>query len=274
MFSVYATNFAAVTLMMIMGWLISLRKHNVNVVDSLWGAGFVLIAWLTIWMSEVHTARSLLLATLASIWGVRLSVYLTWRNHGKDEDSRYGAWRREYGQRFWIVSLFNVFLIQAVFMWIIALGMQYGQMAAAPQTLTWLDYLGTAMWTVGFVFEAVGDWQLARFKSDPANQGRVMNKGLWAYTRHPNYFGEMLIWWGIYFVVLATPGSLWTIISPLLITITLLKITGVSLTEKTILEKRPEYREYIRNTSAIIPWFPKRSKDERHDRSCRPGHPA
>ena len=272
--TVFLINLLTVCLIMFGGWLVSLRFRNVTLVDSLWGMGFIVIAWMTLFMTPGYTYRALLLAGLTTIWGMRLSVYLTLRNHGKGEDPRYGSWRKEYGNRFWIVSLFNVFLVQALFMWIIALAMQFGQRALVPTALTWLDILGVSVWLIGFLFEAVGDWQLARFKSDPANRGRVMNRGLWATTRHPNYFGEALIWWGIFLVVLSTPGSLWTIISPILITITLLKITGITLTEKTILEKRPEYREYIAETSAFFPWFPKRSKNECHDRSCRSGNPA
>lgn len=267
-------NLITVTIMMIAGWLVSLRYKNVTLVDSLWGLGFVVIAWLTFVLSDGYWLRSLLLAGLTAVWGLRLSVYLTRRNHGKGEDPRYAAWRRQYGDRFWIVSLFNVFLVQALFLWVIALATQFGQMSPVPARLTWLDGFGAFVWTIGFVFETVGDRQLARFKADPANRGRVMNRGLWAYTRHPNYFGEALIWWGIFLIVLATPGSLWTVISPVLMTITLLKITGIALTEKTILEKRPEYRDYIARTSAFVPWFPKRRKDACMDRSCRSGRPA
>jgi steroid 5-alpha reductase family enzyme len=202
--------------------------------------------------------RALLLALLISLWGVRLSAYMLWRSHGKGEDPRYGSWRREYGERFWWVSLFNVFLVQALFLWVISLAMQYGQTARTPATLTWLDLLGTVVWTIGFVFETVGDWQLARFKADPGNSGKVMDRGLWTYTRHPNYFGEALIWWGIWLIVCATPNSWWTLISPLLITITLVKITGIALTEKTILEKKAHYRDYMKRTSAFFPWFPRR----------------
>jgi steroid 5-alpha reductase family enzyme len=256
--SIYVINLLAATAMMFAGWLVSLRQRNVTVVDSLWGTGFVLIAWITFGLGDGHTARALLLAVLTTAWGVRLAIYLTRRNHGKAEDPRYGSWRREYGDRFWIVSLFNVFLVQALFMWVIALALQYGQLAPSPTHLTWLDGLGTVIWLIGFTFEAVGDYQLSRFKSDPGNKGKVLDRGLWAYTRHPNYFGETLIWWGIFLIVLSTPGSLWTVISPILITVTLLKITGVALTEKTILETKPQYKEYIRNTSTFFPWFPKK----------------
>ena len=272
--TIYAVNFAAVALLMLAGWLVSLRGANVNVVDSLWGIGFVVIAWITYFSTSSFTYRALLLAILTTIWGLRLSIYLTRRNRGKGEDSRYGSWRRQYGDRFWIVSLFNVFLIQACFLWVIALALQYGQLASTPDRLTWLDVGGLLVWLVGFGFEAIGDRQLARFKLDPRNRGKVMNRGLWAYTRHPNYFGEMLIWWGIFIIVLSTPGSFWTIISPILITITLIKITGVALTEKIILENKSKYADYIASTSAFIPWFPKRRQNECHDRSCRSGNPA
>lgn len=255
--SLFAINLAAVTAMMVIGWLVSLASRNVTVVDSLWGLGFVLIAWITFGVADGYIGRRLLLAVLTTAWGLRLAGYLSWRNLGKGEDPRYGAWRREYGNRFWIVSLFNVFLVQALVMWVVALTVQYGQAAEHPAHLTVFDLAGAGVWLVGFVFESVADWQLARFKSDPVNQGRVMDRGLWAYSRHPNYFGEMLIWWGLFLITLSVPNSVWTIISPLTITLVLLKVTGVALTEKTILEKRPEYREYIRKTSAFVPWFPK-----------------
>lgn len=255
---VYLINLCAVTAMMFVGWLISVRRRNVTVVDALWGMGFVMIAWITAAAGGGYTLRALLLALLASLWGVRLSVYMLWRSHGKGEDPRYGSWRREYGDRFWWVSLFNVFLVQALFLWVMSLAMQYGQMARTPAALTWRDLLGVTIWSIGFVFETVGDWQLARFKADPSNSGKVMDRGLWAYTRHPNYFGEALIWWGVWLIVSSTPNSWWTLISPVLITITLLKITGIALTEKTILEKKTAYRDYMDRTSAFFPWFPKR----------------
>ena len=272
--SIYIINLAAVTVMMVIGWTISLVKRNVTVVDTLWGIGFVLIAWITFGLSDGYAYRKALLAVLVTIWGVRLSLYLNWRNHGKAEDPRYQAWRKNHGDKFWWVSLFNVFLIQAVFMWAIALAYQYGMMAPRPEVLTWLDGIGLLAWIIGFLFESIGDWQLARFKLRPENNGKVMDRGLWAYTRHPNYFGEALIWWGISLIVLSTPGSLWTLISPILITVVLLKMTGVALTERTILETRPAYRDYIKRTSTFFPWPPKRSKDECTHESCRTGHPA
>jgi steroid 5-alpha reductase family enzyme len=156
--------------------------------------------------------------------------------------------------------LFSVFWLQAGLLWIISLVVQVGQLSPEPGRFLWLDVLGTALWLFGFTFEAVADLQLYRFKADPANTGKVMNRGLWAYSRHPNYFGEFCIWWGLFCITLATPGSRWVVISPLLITILLLKVSGVSLMEKTIGDSRPEYEEYKKSTSSFIPWFPRKEK--------------
>ena len=253
-------NFAAVVLMMICGWFISLQYKNVTIVDSLWGLGFVLIAWITFSMSEGFIGRKLLLAILVSLWGLRLMVYLSWRNWGKGEDPRYGSWREESGDRFWVVSLCKVFILQAVFMWVISLVLQLGQFSPTPKAFTWLDILGTSVWTAGFLFESVGDWQLAKFKADPQNKGKVMDRGLWAYSRHPNYFGEFLIWWGLFLITFSTPNSWWTVLSPIIISAVLLKMTGIPLTEKTIVNTRPGYKNYIERTNAFIPWLPKKER--------------
>jgi steroid 5-alpha reductase family enzyme len=256
------TNFAALMTLMTFGWLASLAWRNVTVVDSLWGSGFVLIAWLSLLAvapaDNGFEGRRLLLAVLTTVWGIRLTGYLTWRNWGKGEDPRYGKWRSQSKGRFWWVSLFKVFWLQAVFLWLIALALQMGLIAQGPSRWTWLDGLGLLVWVTGFLFETVGDWQLARFKAVPENKGKVMDKGLWAWTRHPNYFGEFLVWWGIFVIVLSTSAGWWTVISPVLITVVLTRMTGVQLTEQTILEKRPAYREYIRTTSAFFPRPPKK----------------
>ncbi len=249
-------NLAAVTAMMLCGWLVSITHRNVTIVDSLWGMGFVLVVWLTFFLSDGYGTRKTLIAVLTTLWGLRLSVYLSWRNWGKGEDPRYGLWRKKSGDRFWLVSLFKVFILQALFLWIISIVLQTGQLAATPRSLTWLDFAGIIVWTIGFGFESLADWQLAMFKADPANRGRVMDRGLWAYSRHPNYFGEFLVWWGFYLITLATPDSWWTILSPLIITAVLLKMTGIPLTEQQLVKKRPGYSDYIRRTSAFVPWPP------------------
>jgi steroid 5-alpha reductase family enzyme len=248
-------NFGAVSAMMVLGWLISLRYRNVTIVDSMWGLGFVLIVWITFFFAEGFVGRNILIAVLATVWGLRLSIHLSRRNWGTGEDPRYAQWRKKSGERFWLVSLFKVFLLQALVMWIIALVLQMGQLSPAPDQFVWLDMVGALVWAVGFFFESIGDWQLLRFKANPANNGRVMDRGLWAYSRHPNYFGEFLIWWGFFLITLSTPNSWWTAISPLAITLVLLKMTGIPLTESSIVNTRPGYREYIKRTSAFIPWF-------------------
>jgi steroid 5-alpha reductase family enzyme len=250
-------NLATLAAMMTVGWTFSVLRRNVNIVDSLWGVGFVLVAGVTFWLGDGFVGRSLLILVLTTIWGLRLAGYLTWRNWGKAEDHRYGQWRENSRRPFWMVSLFKVFWLQAIFLWVISLVLQKAQLSPAPAQFSALDMVGTLVWATGFVFEAVGDWQLARFKADPANRGRVMEKGLWAWSRHPNYFGEFLVWWGFFLVALATPGGWWTVVSPAVISLVLLKITGVPLTEAALKNRRPGYAEYISRTSAFFPRPPK-----------------
>ena len=256
MFSILGWNFAALLTMMFIGWLISLVFNNVTVVDTLWGLGFVLVAWITFFLADGYPARKWLISVLTTLWGLRLAAHLSWRNWGAGEDPRYVSWRKAAGDRFWLVSLFKVFLLQAVFLWVISLALQIGQLAPLPDHLTGLDYLGLSVWLLGFFFESVSDFQLARFKADSRNEGQVMKQGLWAYSRHPNYFGESLIWWGIFLIALATPNSWWTVMSPIVITTVLLKMTGIPLMEKSIADQRPGYIEYIKSTNAFFPWFP------------------
>jgi steroid 5-alpha reductase family enzyme len=256
--SVYTWNLAAVLAIMVCLWAYSLWKKDASIADVFWGLGFVIVAWITHARAEGFEARKYLLTLLTSLWGLRLAIHIGWRNWGKAEDHRYQTWRAKYGPRFWWVSLFTVFGIQGVLLWVISLVVQAGQLSGVPAHFTWLDGVGVLVWIAGITFEAVGDWQLARFKADSRNRGKVMNRGLWAYSRHPNYFGECLIWWGMFCITMATPGNLLTIISPLTITFLLLKVSGVTLLEKSIVERRPEYREYIESTSAFIPWLPKK----------------
>ena len=251
-------NLLAAVLFMGFVWLLSLPTRNASLADIFWGPGFVLIAWLSFSLTDGYLGRKLLLVLLTTAWGLRLSLYIAWRNWGHGEDRRYQAWRANRGESFWWVSLFTVFLTQAMLLWLVSLAAQIGQLSPTPAHLNGLDLLGTLIWTSGFTCEAVADWQLGHFKADPANQGRVMNHGLWAYSRHPNYFGESLVWWGLFFIALATPYGWWTLVSPVLITFLLLKVSGVTLLEKDIVERRPGYREYLETTSAFIPWFPKR----------------
>jgi steroid 5-alpha reductase family enzyme len=258
--SLLAINLLAAVLFMAGVWLLSLPTRNASLADIFWGLGFVLLAGLSFALGGGFPGRKILLTLLTTLWGLRLFLHIAWRNRGKGEDRRYQVWREKRGDSFWWVSFFNVFLVQAVLLWLISLSVQLGQVSPTPPRLTALDFLGVMVWLVGFVFEAVADWQLAHFKADPAHRGKVMNQGLWAYSRHPNYFGETLIWWGLFLIALSTPYGWWALISPAVITFLLLKVSGVTLLEATIVERRPEYREYLETTSAFIPWFPKRKK--------------
>lgn len=256
-FALFAINLAAAAAFMTVGWGISLVRRNVTIADSFWGPGFVLIAWLTFFNAHGFIGRKIILTALVTLWGLRLFLHLHARNTGKSEDPRYAAWREKHGENFWLISLFKVFLIQALFQWLIALGVQYGQIFAVPAQLTGFDLAGIFIWTAGFMIESVADRQLANFTKKPENKGKILDSGLWRYSRHPNYFGESLMWWGIFVIVLSVPWGIWTIVSPLVITYTLLKLTGVSMMEETEFGDNPEYQAYVSKTSAFIPWFPK-----------------
>jgi steroid 5-alpha reductase family enzyme len=255
--SLFMINLLASMVLMTFAWGISVLLRNAGVADIFWGLGFVLIACLTFVMGSGYAPRAMLLAVLATTWGLRLAVHIWARNRGEPEDRRYRALREKEGERFWYSSLYKVFWMQGVLLWIISLVLQAGGASATPARWTWLDGLGVFLWAAGFVFETAADWQLTQFKKNPSNKGKVMNRGLWKYTRHPNYFGESLIWWGFFVIVLSTPTFWWTVISPATITFLLIRVSGVRLLESTIQKRRPEYEAYIRNTSAFFPWFPK-----------------
>jgi steroid 5-alpha reductase family enzyme len=244
---------------MVCVWGLSLALRNAGIVDTFWGLGFVLLAWATFFVAGGYVGRRLLILGMVTVWGLRLAIHIGIRSWGQGEDRRYRAWRQRAGGRFWWTSLFTVFGVQGILLWVIALGVQAAQLARVPAAFTWLDALGAGVWAIGFGFEAVADRQLTRFKSNPANRGHVMDQGLWAYSRHPNYFGEMLVWWGVFLVTLSTPWGIWTIVSPLTITFLLLRVSGVTLLEKTIVDSRPGYALYQKRTSPFFPWFPKRS---------------
>ncbi len=246
-------NAALIVCAMILLWLISLRLKDASIVDIFWGLGFVLIAWVTFGLSSGGT-RAAVLATLTTLWGVRLAVYLAWRNHGKGEDPRYVAMRDHHGDSFWWVSLITVFGLQGGVMWLVSLPVQVGQTVVSPMGM--LSYAGIAIWGIGFLFESIGDYQLAKFKSAPHSDRKVMDQGLWRYTRHPNYFGNAMIWWGL-FVVAVSSSTLWLVVSPLLMTFLLLKVSGVALLERSLASRSEEYRDYVLRTSAFIPWPPR-----------------
>ncbi|HVN86161.1 MAG TPA: DUF1295 domain-containing protein [Candidatus Binatia bacterium] len=239
-------------------WLLATALRNVGIVDIFWGLGFTLIAIFSWALGDGYAGRRLLVAALTSIWGLRLASYLFWRNWGQEEDYRYQAMRRRHGPRFPVVSLYTVFGLQGVLMWIVSLPVQVAAMVRDPTHLTWLDAAGATLWAIGLLFESVGDWQLAQFKSNPRNRGHVMDRGLWRYTRHPNYFGDACVWWGLFLIALTTPAGIWVAASPMLMTFLLVRVSGVPLLERRLTKSRPEYADYVRRTSAFVPWFRKR----------------
>jgi steroid 5-alpha reductase family enzyme len=251
-----ATTAALVTAAMLSLWLLSLALRDASIVDIFWGLGFVMIAHVARMTAGGAPARAWLVTGLVTAWGVRLGAYLLWRNWGGGEDYRYQAMRRRWGGRFWIASLGIVFGLQGVLMWLISLPVQAAIAAPAPLTLGWLDALGTVVVLTGLAFESIGDLQLARFKADPSTKGRVMDRGLWRYTRHPNYFGDAVVWWGLYCFALATGHPL-TMIGPLVMTYLLTRLSGVPLLEKKLARTRPGYAEYVARTSGFVPWPPK-----------------
>ena len=237
-------------------WLLSLYLRDASIVDMFWGPGFGIIAVASLLLTDGYEPRRLLLTTMAVVWGARLGIYIFLRNSGHGEDFRYVEMRRSHGDRFWWVSLFTVFGLQAVLMWFISLPLQLAQLAELPDRLTWIDGVGLLLWLIGLAFESIGDWQMARFKSDPSNRGKVFDGGLWRYTRHPNYFGDAVVWWGHWLVAAATPIGRWTVLSPALMTFFLRRVSGVTLLESTM-SKRPGYREYVQRTSPFLPRPPR-----------------
>ena len=210
-----------VVVLMVSTWAISVAVKNASIVDIVWGLGFVLVAWGVNLTADGLDARQWVLTAMTTIWGLRLGLYLAWRNHGKGEDFRYRAMRKRWGPRFWLISLGTVFGLQGVLMWIVSLPVQLGQADSTPD-LGVLAWIGLAVWALGLFFEVVGDAQLARFKADPANAGVVMDRGLWRYTRHPNYFGDACVWWGIALVAAETGTGAWGIIGAVVMTVLLL----------------------------------------------------
>jgi steroid 5-alpha reductase family enzyme len=255
-----ATTFAVVAVSMLIMWLLSLGLRDASIVDVFWGLGFVLIAVTACAQGSGYPLRRFLVTALTTLWGTRLSLHLLWRNWGHGEDYRYRAMRERHGRKFAWVSLYSVFALQGVIMWIVSLPIQMAQAEPVPAQFTWFDALGTLCWLTGFCFEAIGDWQLARFKADPSTRGEVMDRGLWRYTRHPNYFGDALLWWGFFLIAAGVPGGGWTVIGPLVMTFFLMRVSGVTLLERKLVRTRPKYRDYTERTSAFFPWFPKSNR--------------
>jgi steroid 5-alpha reductase family enzyme len=255
---IYLMALLAIMIIMSLLWIISIPLKNVSIVDLFWGFGFVIVCFIYFINTEGLTIRKILILIMVSIWGLRLSIYLAWRNLGKGEDYRYRNFRNEYGgHRYWWISFFQTFLLQGILMWLISAPLLGSQYYKNGNALHILDYIGVFVWLIGFVFESGGDIQLARFKANPANKGKVMNLGFWKYTRHPNYFGDATVWCG-YAIICISAGSYLPVLGSVLMIALIIKVSGVALLEKTLNVTKPEYKDYIEKTSSFIPWFPKK----------------
>ncbi|MEN8614926.1 DUF1295 domain-containing protein [Dehalogenimonas sp. THU2] len=234
---------------------VAVQRRDNSVADIAWGPGFILVAGAAFIVAEDYLVRQALVLGTVTVWGLRLASRIYRRNRGKGEDPRYQQWREEWGSSWMLRSYLQVFLLQGFFMWLISLPVVV-IMAVSSDSLGWPDLLGGLVWLMGFLFEAVADRQLDNFLSDETNRGKILQSGLWRYSRHPNYFGEVFQWWGIFLIALSIPGAWWTIAGPLTITWLILFVSGVPLLEKSM-RRNPEFREYASRTSVFIPLPPK-----------------
>jgi len=250
--------FGVLVLMTIL-WLASIYLKNVSIVDNFWGIGFVLVTVIYAVQSEVLYTRIKIIIVLVILWGLRLSVYLMYRNHGKGEDYRYQEFRRNFGEkRYWWFSFFQVFMLQGGLILIISLPILGVMLKTNSNDLNFFDFIGLMVWCIGFIFESVGDYQLARFKRLPENKGKLLTDGLWRFTRHPNYFGDTAVWWGFGLFAIASTAY-WYSLGTVLMTYLIIKISGVALLERSLSEIKPGYEKYIKTTSVFFPWFPKKN---------------
>jgi len=244
-----------VFLYMCVFFVASLILRDNGIADVAWGGGFILVALAT-FLQYVHVhPRQLLVLLLVCAWGVRLAAYIRARNRGQGEDFRYRKWREEWGDNFVLRSFLQVYMLQGAALVLVAAPIWVVNHDPGGH-LGWLDLVGALVWTVGFAFEGLGDWQLLRFMRDPASEGRIMQTGLWKYTRHPNYFGEATLWWGVFLIALGAPHGWVAIVSPLTIDFLLLKVSGIPMLEKRW-EGNPDFEDYKRRTNALVPWFPR-----------------
>lgn len=237
-------------------FIVSLIKKRNDVADVAWGLGFVILVWAAFLVSSDSSGRAWLANILVSVWGLRLASHIYTRNKGKAEDYRYLAWRKEWGKWFYLRSYFQVYILQGALLFLIAIPVLLINKEAGGK-LNLFDALGVLVWILGFCFEAIGDAQLKKFIKDPANKGKLMQSGLWAYTRHPNYFGEVAQWWGLWLISLSTPNGWLGIIGPLTISFLILKVSGIPMLEKKMADN-PEFAEYKKRVSIFFPLPPKK----------------
>ncbi len=256
-FETYFTGLLIIWVYVTLAWILSIYIKNASIVDFFWGLGFVLVAVFYFNASTENTSRQIITLVLVTIWGLRLSIHIFIRNLGLPEDYRYQEFRKHYGaERYWWFSYFQVFLLQGALIWLISAPLLAVNYFGTTNELNVFDFIGIAIWIIGFTFEAGGDLQLARFKANPANKGKLLQTGFWKYTRHPNYFGDAAVWWGFAIFSIAARSYL-PVLSAVLMSWLLVKVSGVSMLEKYLKNTKPGFDEYVKRTSAFIPWFPK-----------------
>jgi len=237
-------------------FLLAWIKKDSSIVDIAWGIGFISVAILTSFLEAGFAPRHVLVTALIFLWGTRLAAHIAIRNKGRGEDFRYAQWRKDWGMWFFIRSFFQIYMLQGFLLLIIAYPVMLINHSEEPG-IKFLDILGLIIWLIGFFFEAVGDYQLSKFKRKAENKRKIMTQGLWRYTRHPNYFGEIAMWWGIFLIALSVKSGWTAIVSPLVITFLLLRVSGITMLEKKYVGNK-EFEEYAKRTSAFFPWFPKK----------------
>ena len=263
--------FVTIVCLMLATWSVSLLRRDASIVDIAWGLGFVLVAWAAKFVTGASGSGNWLLLLMVTVWGLRLTGYLAKRNLGKGEDFRYRAMRRKHGERFAIVSLYSVFGLQGALMMLVSLPVSLGQ-RDTDAGADFVVLLGFVVWAVGLYFEVVGDAQLARFKRDPRNADQIMDQGLWGLTRHPNYFGDALVWWGLAIVGSSQGAGIWAFLGAAVMTVLLVRVSGAALLDRLLAKRKPGYAEYMARTSGFIP-LPRRSAPVRTPRRDQPRRP-
>jgi steroid 5-alpha reductase family enzyme len=236
-------------------WLVSLRTRDVSIVDIFWGLGISGVVDIAAWVGQAGGTRTSVVLFLVNLWGLRLAAHI-WARH-KGEDHRYSAMRTKFGKNWWWLSLIQVFLLQAILIWFVPAPL-VAAVLYSRMPMGWLDYAGIGVAGLALLFEALADFQLAAFRADPANKGKVMDRGLWGWSRHPNYFGEALMWWGYFAIGFGASHMWWLLLSPILVTFLLLQVSGVTLMEYMMDQRRPGYSEYRRRVSAFVPMPPRK----------------
>lgn len=255
----FAVTAALALSMVILMWLISIPLRDVSIIDMFFSAMIATLILAAYWLSDSGGGIALLIVTLVVIWALRMTVYLVKRNWGHGEDPRYTRLRSWVppGWPFHWLSLRQVFLLQGVVLWVLTLPQQIAISNSSAAHFGLLAFIGLLMWCVGFFFESVGDYQLTRFKADESNRGKIMDRGLWRYTRHPNYFGELCQWWGLFVIALEAPWAWCGVLGPLVYSWLVINVTGQATLDKKLARDKPGYAEYMRVTNGIIPWIPR-----------------